>query len=295
MIQLHEINISANGKHNFLHLTAKQYDKNSHRISCKLIGCTDDIEATDTAKASAYINGKTVDVINCSLNANTQKINFLLSTKCLMQAGRLMIDVSVFSGTSIKFTFGAIVVDVIKSADGNVQDIDCGSSLFEKLQEISDRIDNMSIDAVNSELNRLARQAMRYITETVSLNNSSAEYRLSVNDIAPSSPVKITVKAKATGSEATVIRTDGDDLVDISTGNIVDGTMTEFVITANDVISGIKATEAMSVEVKYYSANCEDLLQMINGSSTGFTVLNTVYDIDSTTQASTIFTVQEDN
>lgn len=293
MIQLHEINISANGKHNFLHLTAKQYDKNSHRISCKLIGCTDDIEATDTAKASAYINGKTVDVINCSLNANTQKINFLLSTKCLMQAGRLMIDVSVFSGTSIKFTFGAIVVDVIKSADGNVQDIDCGSSLFDKLQEISDKIDNMSLDAVNSELNRLARQAMRYITETISLSGS-AEYKLSVNDIAPSSPVKVTVKAKATGSEATVIRTDGDDLIDISTGNIVDGTMTEFVITANDVISGIKATEAMSVEVKYYSANCEDLLQMINGSSTGFTVLNTVYDIDTSTQASLIFDVTED-
>ena len=294
MIQLHEINISANGKHNFLHLTAKQYDKNSHRISCKLIGCTDDIEASDTAKATAYINGKTVDVINCSLNANTQKINFLLSTKCLMQAGRLLIDVSVFSGTSIKFTFGAIVFDVIKSADGNVQDVDCGSSLFDKLQEISDKIDNMSLDAVNSELNRLARQAMRYITETISLSGS-AEYKLSVNDIAPSSPVKVTVKAKATGSEATVIRTDGDNLVDISTGNIVDGTMTEFVITANDVISGIKATEAMSVEIRYYSYSCEDLLQMINGSSTGFTVLNTVYDIDSTTQASTIFTVQEDN
>ena len=294
MIQLHEINISANGKHNFLHLTAKQYDKNSHRISCKLIGCTDDIEASDTAKATAYINGKTVDVINCSLNANTQKINFLLSTKCLMQAGRLLIDVSVFSGTSIKFTFGAIVFDVIKSADGNVQDVDCGSSLFDKLQEISDKIDNMSLDAVNSELNRLARQAMRYITETVSLS-SSAEYTLSVNDIAQSSPVKVTVKAKAIGSEATVIRTDGDNLVDVSTGNIVDSTMTEFVITANDVISGIKATEAMSVEVRYYSYSCEDLLQMINGSSTGFTVLNTVYDIDSTTQASTIFTVQEDN
>ena len=294
MIQLHEINISANGKHNFLHLTAKQYDKNSHRISCKLIGCTDDIEASDTAKATAYINGKTVDVINCSLNANTQKINFLLSTKCLMQAGRLLIDVSVFSGTSIKFTFGAIVFDVIKSADGNVQDVDCGSSLFDKLQEISDKIDNMSLDAVNSELNRLARQAMRYITETVSLS-SSAEYTLSVNDIAQSSPVKVTVKAKAIGSEATVIRTDGDNLVDVSTGNIVDSTMTEFVITANDVISGIKATEAMSVEIRYYSYSCEDLLQMINGSSTGFTVLNTVYDIDSTTQASTIFTVQEDN
>ena len=294
MIQLHEINISANGKHNFLHLTAKQYDKNSHRISCKLIDCTDDIEASDTAKATAYINGKTVDVINCSLNANTQKINFLLSTKCLMQTGRLMIDVSVFSGTSIKFTFGAIVVDVIKSADGNVQDIDCGSSLFDKLQEISDKIDNMSLDAVNSELNRLARQAMRYITETVSLS-SSAEYTLSVNDIAQSSPVKVTVKAKATGSEATVIRTDGEDLVDISTGNIVDGTMTEFVITANDVIAGIKATEAMSVEVRYYSYSCEDLLQMINGSGTGFTVLNTVYDIDASTQASTIFNVTEDN
>lgn len=135
---------------------------------------------------------------------------------------------------------------------------------------------------------------LQYIYTTMPLSETK-EFKIKNREIAPSSPVKITVKAKATGSEATVIRTDGEDLVDISTGNIVDGTMTEFVITANDVISGIKATEAMSVEVRYYSYSCEDLLQMINGSGTGFTVLNTVYDIDSTTQASTIFTVQEDN
>ena len=34
---------------------------------------------------------------------------------------------------------------------------------------------------------------------------------------------------------------------------------------------------------------------MINGSDGGFTVFDTVYNIDASTQASTIFTVQEDN
>lgn len=135
---------------------------------------------------------------------------------------------------------------------------------------------------------------LQYIYATMPLSETK-EFKIKNREIAPSSPVKVTVKAKAIGSEATVIRTDGENLVDISTGNIVDGTMTEFVITANDVISGIKATEAMSVEVRYYSYSCEDLLQMINGSGTGFTVLNTVYDIDTSTQASTIFNVTEDN
>lgn len=133
---------------------------------------------------------------------------------------------------------------------------------------------------------------LQYIYTTVPLSEKK-EFKIKNREIAPSSPVRVTVKAKATGSEATVIRTDGENLVDISTGNIVDGTMTEFVITANDVISGIKATEAMSVEIRYYSYSCEDLLQMINGAGTGFTVLNTVYDIDSTTQASSIFDVTE--
>lgn len=107
---------------------------------------------------------------------------------------------------------------------------------------------------------------LQYIYATMPLSETK-EFKIKNREIAPSSPVKVTVKAKAIGSEATVIRTDGENLVDISTGNIVDGTMTEFVITANDVISGIKATEAMSVEVRYYSYSCEDLLQMILGNN----------------------------
>ena len=77
--------------------------------------------------------------------------------------------------------------------------------------------------------------------------------------------------------------------------NAVDGTMTDVVITAEDLTAGLELTQGGSLTVKYYNANCEDLLQMINGSGTGFTIVNTVYDIDSTTQASAIFTVQEDN
>ena len=83
MIQTHEITLYADAKTNFIHLNAKQYDKNSHRIVCKLSDCTNEFTAEDTAKASAYINGKTVDVINCSLNATTQKITFILSQNCL--------------------------------------------------------------------------------------------------------------------------------------------------------------------------------------------------------------------
>ena len=272
MIQTHEITLYADAKTNFIHLNAKQYDKNSHRIVCKLSDCTNDFTAEDTAKATAYIGGKTVDVINCSLNATTQKITFILSQNCLAQAGRLLVDVSVFTGTQIKFTLGAFIVDVIRSAEGNIsQDIDSGSSLYEKLQEIDDKIDAINLNDVYSVINELSRQigfAMKFITETAGIGTST-EYQLTVNDIAPSSPVYVTVKARTT-AEDTIIRSDGENLTDVSTGSVVDATMTDIQITAQDVLSGIKATGAMSVQIRYYSANCEDLLQRA-GNSTGFT------------------------
>ncbi len=292
MIQTHEITLYADAKTNFIHLNAKQYDKNSHRIVCKLSDCTNDFTAEDTAKATAYIGGKTVDVINCSLNATTQKITFILSQNCLAQAGRLLVDVSVFTGTQIKFTLGAFIVDVIRSAEGNIsQDIDSGSSLYEKLQEIDDKIDAINLNDVYSVINGLSQQigfAMKFITETVSIS-TTAEYKLSANAIAPSSPVYISVKAR-TSSEDTIVRSDGETLTDILTGNTVDSTMTDIQITAQDVLSGIKATNGMSIQVKYYSANCEDLLQMIqnNSGNGGERLVSPVYNLLSESQSTEV-------
>lgn len=272
MVQIHNIHLFADAQTNTVHLNAKQYDKNSHRIVCTLLNCSAELTAEDTAKATAYIGGKTVDVINCSLNPTTQKISFTLSQNCLAQAGRLLIDVSVFTGTQIRFTLGAFVVDVIKSADGNIsQNIDSGNSLYDKLQEIDDKIDAINLNDMYSVINELSRQigfAMKFITETAGIGTST-EYQLTVNDIAPSSPVYVTVKARTT-AEDTIIRSDGENLTDVSTGSVVDATMTDIQITAQDVLSGIKATGAMSVQIRYYSANCEDLLQRA-GNSTGFT------------------------
>lgn len=55
--------------------------------------------------------------------------------------------------------------------------------------------------------------------------------------------------------------------------------MTDIQITAEDVLSGIKATNGMSIQVKYYSANCENLLQMINNAGNGEQLVSPVYSV----------------
>ena len=129
--------------------------------------------------------------------------------------------------------------------------------------------------AIHSALQKLDEStvtgAMRYISEAVTIG-TTAEYQLSSNKIAPSSHVNITVQGGA--GTSTIVRTDGEDLVDILTGNIVDSTMTTIRITAPDVIAGIKATGSMAIAVRYYSYNCEDLLQMIGSSGSAFTQTN---------------------
>ncbi|MBQ7521515.1 MAG: hypothetical protein IJU14_01390 [Clostridia bacterium] len=131
--------------------------------------------------------------------------------------------------------------------------------------------------------------AMCYISEAVTISTTD-EYKLSSNKIAPSSPVNITVQGGA--GTSTIVRTDDEDLVDILTGNTVDSTMTDIQITAQDVIAGIKATGTMSIVMKYYNKNCENLLQMINNSSNGVTtvsMVNTVIPVNS----SSVVTVSE--
>lgn len=114
--------------------------------------------------------------------------------------------------------------------------------------------------------------AMSFVSETVSIGTAK-ECKLTVNDIAQSSPVYVMVKARTT-AEDTVVRSDGEELTDIVTGNVVDNTMTSFQVTAEDILAGMKATGSMSIQVKYYSANCEDLLQMIGNGGSSFTQTN---------------------
>ena len=132
MIQTHNVILSADAKTNFIHFNAKQYDKNSHAFVCKILGCTEQLVNGDVVKASAYISGKTVDIMDCSVNTTTQKISFTLSPLCLINAGKLLIDVSVFSGQTVKFTLGAFAVDVIRSASEDITNID-HATLSERL------------------------------------------------------------------------------------------------------------------------------------------------------------------
>lgn len=108
---------------------------------------------------------------------------------------------------------------------------------------------------------------MQFINKTVAISDS-VEYKLTASDIAPSSPVYITVKARTTSSD-TLVRADGEDLIDVKTGNIVDSTMTNVQVTYADVLAGIQGTDGMSIQIKYYSLSCEDILQMINNSGGG--------------------------
>ena len=132
MIQTHNVILSADAKTNFIHFNAKQYDKNSHAFVCKILGCTEQLVNGDVVKASAYISGKTVDIMDCSVNTTTQKISFTLSPLCLINAGKLLIDVSVFSRQTVKFTLGAFAVDVIRSASEDITNID-HATLSERL------------------------------------------------------------------------------------------------------------------------------------------------------------------
>ena len=110
---------------------------------------------------------------------------------------------------------------------------------------------------------------LQFIYQTVPISDTK-EFKLLAKDIAPSSPVYVTIKARAT-TDGTVVRSDGEDLVDVITGNVVDSTMTQIQITSADVIAGIKGTESMSIRVEYYSRSCENILQLIsNGGSSYF-------------------------
>lgn len=247
MTHTEKITLSPNARINFKRLSAKQYDINSMHIVCTLSGFTQSISASDTAKASAYINQKTVDVIDCDVDSTTQTISFTLTSACLMQSGLLLIDVSILSGDTVKLTAGAIAIDVVKSADVNVQNKNYGLSLADKLSSIID----------------LQTFNMAYNSKTTTLIDTDI-FTLSEDKIASNSPVNISIQRG--GGNSTLVRADGVELIDQLTGNVVDVTMTEVEITADDVLAGVKLTEGGAITVSYYHKNCEDLCEDLSNS-----------------------------
>lgn len=103
--------------------------------------------------------------------------------------------------------------------------------------------------------------SMSYITDNLSLTPNEV-YTISDTVIASNSPVNISIQRG--GGNSTLVRADGVELIDQLTGNVIDGTMTEAEITADDVLAGVKLTEGGTLTVNYYSAKCTDLIERVN-------------------------------
>lgn len=261
MIQTENIILYANGRTNNYQLTVKQFDKNSTQIVCKLSGTTQKLLNTDTAKATAYIRNKTVDIIDCNVDIISQTISFVLTESCLYLSGLLLIDISVFNGEQIKYTFGAIPINVIRSGENDIYEIDCGLSLSDKLNSI-----------IKSQLFN-----MRYITDKITLI-PTAVFKITDDNIAINAPIAIHITLG--GGNSQLVRADGVELVDKLTNKVVDSTMTDIEITAEDIISGLQMTEGGTLTVKYYNKNCEDLFNRINNlSNSSYKTVTTIYDV----------------
>lgn len=274
MIQTENIILHASGRTNNYQLTVKQFDKNSTKIICKLSENTQPLVDTDTAKAIAYIYDKTVDIIECNIDIIGQTISFTLTEACLLLKGLLLIDISVFNGKEIKYTFGAIPINVIKSAENDIYNIDCGLSLADKLNTL------IELQSFN----------MRYITDTVTMIPTTL-YSISDENIATNVPVVVHITLG--GGNSQLVRADGIELIDKLTNKVVDSSMTDIEITAEDIIAGLQMTEGGTLTVKYYNKNCEDLFRRMSNMGNGSKVISVIHNIDDSTTASVAITVEE--
>lgn len=262
--------ISPSGKTNYLHYTAKQYDRNSRVFICTLSDNATALTSANTAKAVAYRRNQTIDIMDCIVNIAEKTITFTLSERCLYNYGSLYIDVIIFEDEIVKLTCGAIIVDVIQSGNINIPNIQTEDSLYNLLKQFSN----------------IAPYIMGYITEKITMLSSTI-YTVQTDKIAYSSPVTVHITYGSSNSKLT--RSDGVELIDKLTNKVVDSNMNDIKITTQDVIAGLQMTQGGSIEISYYNANCEDLLQMINNSSS-YKVLQTNY---STLETSTEYEVIE--
>lgn len=129
---------------------------------------------------------------------------------------------------------------------------------------------------------------LQFIYQTVPISTTK-EFKLLAKDIAPSSPVYIYVKARTTDN-GTVVRSDGEDLIDVTTGQVVDSTITTFQVTSQDVLAGLKGTENMSIRIEYYSKSCENILQLIknSGGTVGEQLVSPVYSVQAESQSTEV-------
>ncbi|MEE1154172.1 MAG: hypothetical protein UH241_03350 [Acutalibacteraceae bacterium] len=137
-------------------------------------------------------------------------------------------------------------------------------------------------------ITKLNTNAMEYITENVSMSLNDI-YTISATAIASNSPVSINVAGG--GGNTMLVRADGLKLLDRLTGNVIDNTMTQVEITADDVRVGVRLTEGGTLTVSYYNKRCEDLLSRL--ASNFITTINNGVKEQDATPAITTTTYEE--
>ena len=122
---------------------------------------------------------------------------------------------------------------------------------------------------IKPELVPEALSALHYITDTITLTPNEL-YTISESTIANNSPILITISGG--GGNTVLQRADNTELIDQITGEVINSTMTKVEITATDVISGILLTQGGTLNVTYYSKECENLIAELNQLKTNFSI-----------------------
>lgn len=118
---------------------------------------------------------------------------------------------------------------------------------------------------------------MDYVTENITLV-PNAVGSVPESNIATNAPVSVHITLG--GGNSQLVRADSVELVDKLTNKVVDSTMTDIEITAEDIISGLQMTEGGTLTVKYYNKNCEDLFNRINNlSNSSYKTVTANYDV----------------
>lgn len=145
-----------------------------------------------------------------------------------------------------------------------------------------------SVTKFNTRLNRHESYSLMYVTNTVTMIPATI-YAIPSDSIATNAPVSVHITLG--GGNSQLVRADGAELIDQLTNKVVDSTMTDIEITADDIIAGLKLTEGGTLVVKHYNKNCEDLFNRINNlNNSSYKTATTSYN---TIETSNDFTVEE--
>lgn len=230
------------------------------------------LTSSDTVKANVMIGDELIDTIDGTVNANANIATITLSQRAMCVSGMLTIKVTLTNDTSV-LTAESLLLRVTPTADKTY--------LTPPESDI--------VKKIVSEFKLIQNSVMSHITRTATISNQI--FSLSKDEIASNSPVEISYTRG--GGNSTLIRADGAELIDQLTGKVIDVTMTEVEITANDIIAGVKLTEGGTLTVKYYNKNCEDLLRRINNINNGSREISIIHNIDNATTQSEVITAEE--